>query len=132
MAATVAQNPAVAGDSLSCTYEGYSDADGDADLSTFAWTVNDAPAGTGATLEGGFVGAGGYGLEENRQTRLPLVALGLKQSAAWEIHRRISLLAQVASGLQFIRPEVEVDDVGVVFARAPVDFRLSLGPSFHF
>ncbi|MFH1466209.1 MAG: hypothetical protein ABIO70_17625 [Pseudomonadota bacterium] len=44
----------VAGDTLTCSYTGYSDADGDADASTYAWTVGGTAAGSGATLTSGF------------------------------------------------------------------------------
>ena len=44
------------GSTLTCSY-GYSDADGDADQSTIAWTVGSVAAGTGPTKTGGF-GAG--------------------------------------------------------------------------
>ncbi len=44
-------------DTLSCAYSGFADADGDTDLSTYAWDVNGTSAGTGTTLSGAF-GAG--------------------------------------------------------------------------
>jgi hypothetical protein len=40
---------------LTCTLADWQDADGDADLSTPAWTLNEAPAGTQPTLSSGFV-----------------------------------------------------------------------------
>jgi hypothetical protein len=49
-------DPAEKGDVLGCSWTGFADADGDADLSTRAWTVNGAPAGAGATLASGFRG----------------------------------------------------------------------------
>ena len=48
---------ASAGDTLDCAYDGFFDLDGDADNSSFAWTINGVYAGAGATLSGGF-GAG--------------------------------------------------------------------------
>lgn len=47
-------NPSV-GDTLTCGYS-FSDADGDSDRSTVAWTINGAAAGSGATLPTAFVG----------------------------------------------------------------------------
>jgi hypothetical protein len=52
---TISPDPAVAGDTLTCLASGFSDADGDPDLSTFAWTIDGVGAGSGATLAGGFV-----------------------------------------------------------------------------
>lgn len=46
----------VAGDTLSCSYTGFDDADGDADVSTMEWLVDGVSKGTGATLSTGFVG----------------------------------------------------------------------------
>ncbi len=46
----------VTGDTLACSYSGYDDPDGDADASTYAWTINGTSAGTGSTLGSGFVG----------------------------------------------------------------------------
>ncbi len=43
-------------DTLTCSYSGYSDADGDADASTYAWTVGGVSAGSGSTLASGFGG----------------------------------------------------------------------------
>ncbi len=43
------------GDTLTCTYSGYSDADGDADASTYSWTIDGATVGTSSTLSGVFV-----------------------------------------------------------------------------
>ncbi len=53
--ATISPNPAVAGDSLSCSASGWYDADGDADASTYAWTIGGTAAGSGSSLSGGFV-----------------------------------------------------------------------------
>ncbi|MES2645168.1 MAG: hypothetical protein V4850_37115 [Myxococcota bacterium] len=47
---------AAADDTLTCIASGFTDADGDADATTYAWTVNGAAAGTGTTLAGAFVG----------------------------------------------------------------------------
>jgi len=41
-------------DTLSCSYSGYSDPDGDADASTYGWTVGSSSAGSGSTLSGAF------------------------------------------------------------------------------
>jgi len=51
---TISPDPATAGDILSCGYSGYSDADGDADSSTYAWTIDGASAGSGAALSAGY------------------------------------------------------------------------------
>ncbi len=40
---------------LTCAYTGYSDPDGDSDLSTYAWDVDGVAAGSGSTLPGPFV-----------------------------------------------------------------------------
>ncbi len=55
---SVSISPAAAavGDTLTCSYSGFSDADGDADQSTLRWTVNGVAAGTSSTLAGGFTG----------------------------------------------------------------------------
>ncbi len=53
---TVTPTTAVVGDTLTCSYSGFSDADGDADRSTYAWTVNGTSAGSSSTLASGFVG----------------------------------------------------------------------------
>jgi hypothetical protein len=44
---------ATAADALTCAYEGFADADGDADASEIRWTVDGADAGTGPTLSAG-------------------------------------------------------------------------------
>lgn len=50
VSAAITPGSPVPGDTLTCTASGCSDADGDANASTFAWTVNGIAAGTGATL----------------------------------------------------------------------------------
>ncbi len=55
-AASIAPDPAYAGDSMACSWSGFSDADGDADASTIAWTLNGASAGSGSTLGSAVVG----------------------------------------------------------------------------
>ena len=42
-------------DTLTCSYSGYSDADGDADVSTYEWTVEGVTMGTTSTLAGVFI-----------------------------------------------------------------------------
>jgi hypothetical protein len=42
------------GDTLTCSYSGFYDADGDADVSTLVWDINGSSAGTSADLTGGF------------------------------------------------------------------------------
>jgi hypothetical protein len=49
LSVSIDPNPAVASDMLTCTYGGYADPDGDPDLSTYAWTVNTLPAGSGSS-----------------------------------------------------------------------------------
>ncbi len=51
---TITPSAPYADDTLSCSYTGYSDPDGDADASTNAWTVGSVAAGTGPTLSGAF------------------------------------------------------------------------------
>ena len=53
---SIGPDPAFAADVLSCSYSGYSDPDGDADASTYLWTVNGSSMGTGSSLSGSFVG----------------------------------------------------------------------------
>ena len=53
---TISPDPAVAEDVLICSYGGWFDEDGDADASTFEWSINGATAGTGNTLDGGYLG----------------------------------------------------------------------------
>ena len=52
----MAPNPARAPDALTCSHTGYSDADGDADVSIVSWTINGLSAGSGSLLESGHVG----------------------------------------------------------------------------
>ncbi len=52
---TVTPATATLSDTLTCTANGYSDADGDVTASTYAWTVNGTAAGTATTLAGAFV-----------------------------------------------------------------------------
>jgi len=53
-AVSVSPDPPSPSDTLVCSYTGYTDADGDADASTFAWDVSGVSAGSGASLSGGF------------------------------------------------------------------------------
>ena len=53
---SIAPSSAATGETLTCSYTGYADADGDADASTYAWTIDGADAGSGSTLSSGFVG----------------------------------------------------------------------------
>jgi len=53
---SISPNPAETGDTLTCSWSGYTDADGDADESFATWTVNGSTAGSGTTLSSGFVG----------------------------------------------------------------------------
>jgi hypothetical protein len=48
----VTPDPAFSDSTLVCTASGYADADGDADASTYAWTIDGVAAGTGTTLAG--------------------------------------------------------------------------------
>ena len=50
----ISPDPAYTGDTLTCSYTGFEDVDGDADVSTIAWSIDGTPAGTGDTLSGGF------------------------------------------------------------------------------
>lgn len=54
--AAISPDTATVGTDLTCSYDGYDDLDFDADASTYAWTINGAPAGSGPVLSGGFVG----------------------------------------------------------------------------
>ena len=54
--AAITPDPAVYGDTLTCSHSGYADVDGDADASTYAWTINGTAAGSGSTLTSGFSG----------------------------------------------------------------------------
>ncbi len=49
-------NPALTGDTLSCSWSGYADADGDADLTTLEWFIEGTSAGTSLSLSSGFSG----------------------------------------------------------------------------
>ena len=51
----VSPSSAVAGDTLMCSYAGYSDSDGDPDSSLFSWDIDGVTAGIGPILSGGFV-----------------------------------------------------------------------------
>jgi cysteine-rich repeat protein len=53
---SIVPDPAHTGDSLSCSYSGFSDPDGDADASTILWTSGTTTLGSGATLASGFTG----------------------------------------------------------------------------
>lgn len=54
--ASVSITPSTAqvGDTLTCSYTGYTDPDGDPDQSTYSWTINGTSVGTSSTLSGGF------------------------------------------------------------------------------
>jgi hypothetical protein len=45
-----------AADTLVCASEGFADADGDAEATSYSWTVDGVSAGSGPSLEGAFVG----------------------------------------------------------------------------
>ena len=51
---TISPSSPTAGDTLTCSYSGYSDADGDADASTISWTIDGAVVGSSSTLSGAF------------------------------------------------------------------------------
>ena len=51
---SITPSPAKVLNRLTCNYTGYSDADSDADASTYAWTINGDPAGTSRQLAGGY------------------------------------------------------------------------------
>ena len=53
---SIAPDPAQAADTLTCSYSGFADADGDADESTWLWTVDGSDAGSDTTLAGAFSG----------------------------------------------------------------------------
>ncbi|MDP2310280.1 MAG: hypothetical protein Q8P18_29965, partial [Pseudomonadota bacterium] len=53
-AATITPDPATVSSTLTCAASGFSDLDGDPNATTYAWTVDGAAAGTGATLTSGF------------------------------------------------------------------------------
>lgn len=50
---SISPDPATAAAPLTCTWSGFADGDGDSDLSSVAWTVNGAAAGTNVTLSAG-------------------------------------------------------------------------------
>jgi alpha-tubulin suppressor-like RCC1 family protein/rubredoxin len=50
----ITPDPAVASDTLSCAYSGYTDPDGDPDQSTFEWFIGGTAVGTGPTLAAGY------------------------------------------------------------------------------
>jgi len=52
---TISPDPAGANDVLTCSYSGFSDSDGDSDITQLAWTINGSSAGTGSTLASGYV-----------------------------------------------------------------------------
>ncbi len=54
-AVTITPDPAQTADELTCSYSGFSDADGDSDQSTYSWTVNGNEVGTSSSLSGVFV-----------------------------------------------------------------------------
>ena len=53
---SISPNPARVGDTLTCSWSGFDDPDGDADASLVTWSVNGTNAGSGTTLSSGFVG----------------------------------------------------------------------------
>jgi len=53
---SISPDPAYAADTLTCSYSGFSDPDGDADVSSYAWTVGGMAAGRASVLSGAFVG----------------------------------------------------------------------------
>jgi hypothetical protein len=83
-------------------------------------------------VEGGILSARGFGLERNEGTRLPLFAIGAQQLVSFELHPRFSLDFVIGSAVHFIRPRVEIDDLGVIFSRGAVAFRAAFGPSLRF
>jgi hypothetical protein len=52
--ASISPNPAYVNDALTCSYTGYSDPDGDPDLTTMEWTISGTLVATGPTLTGVF------------------------------------------------------------------------------
>ena len=52
----ITPDPATAPSTLTCSYDGYSDDDGDADASTYEWFIDGVSVGTDSTLAGVFVG----------------------------------------------------------------------------
>jgi formylglycine-generating enzyme required for sulfatase activity len=53
---TIDPATATASDALTCSWTGFSDADGDSDASTINWTINGVDSGTSTVLMSGFVG----------------------------------------------------------------------------
>ncbi len=53
---TISPDDAMVGEEVSCSYAGFVDVDGDPDLSTYRWYVNDVEVAEGDTLSGGFAG----------------------------------------------------------------------------
>jgi hypothetical protein len=53
-AVTVSPDPVYVGDTLTCNYSGYYDADGHGDLSTYSWKVDGSVAGSASSLASGF------------------------------------------------------------------------------
>jgi len=51
---TISPDSPLLGDTLTCTYSGYDDIDGDSDQSTTSWTIGGTEVGTSATLSGAF------------------------------------------------------------------------------
>ena len=43
-------------DTLTCSYSGFADDDGDSDLSTYSWTIDGTEVGTGSILSSGYEG----------------------------------------------------------------------------
>jgi len=53
-AVSISPDPATSEDTLTCSYSGFSDADGDADASTYAWTADGTSVGADNTLADAF------------------------------------------------------------------------------
>ena len=53
---TISPSAPAVGDTLTCSYAGFDDPDGDSDLSEMAWSINGSSAGSGTTLSSGFSG----------------------------------------------------------------------------
>ena len=53
---SITPDPAAVGDTLTCAWSGWSDADGDTDASIAAWSIGGTSVGTGTTLASGFSG----------------------------------------------------------------------------
>lgn len=51
---TITPSSATVDDTLTCSYSGFSDADGDTDQSTYSWTIGGTMLGTSSTLSGVF------------------------------------------------------------------------------